>query len=157
FREMILAQNADEAILKARADAKISSVFVTGKYDVKGEVTRGEGDKAKKTVEPLITEREKALVKMLKFQRQDFEGVFKAMKGCPVTIRTLDPPLHEFLPHEEKGQHEVAAALGIKPDVVKARVESLHEANPMLGFRGCRLGIVYPEITAMQCRAILEA
>jgi pyruvate, orthophosphate dikinase len=157
FREMILAQNADEAILKARQDAKITSVFVTGKYDVKGEVTRGEGDKATKSIEPLITEREKALVKMLKFQRQDFEGLFKAMKGFPVTIRTLDPPLHEFLPHDDKGQAEVAKALGIKADVVKARVESLHEANPMLGFRGCRLGIVYPEITAMQCRAILEA
>src|SRR5262249_46586406 len=127
FREMILARNADEAILKARADAKISTVFINGKYDVKGEVTRGEGDKAKKRVEPLITGREKALVKMLKFQRQDFEGLFKAMKGFPVTIRTLDPPLHEFLPHDDKGQAEVAKALGIKPEVVAERVNQLHE------------------------------
>ncbi len=101
--------------------------------------------------------RKKALEKLLPFQRKDFEGLFKAMNGLPVTIRTLDPPLHEFLPHDEKGQAEVAKDLGVKPEVIAERVKGLHEFNPMLGFRGCRLGIVYPEITEMQCRAIFEA
>ncbi len=101
--------------------------------------------------------RKKALAKLLPFQRQDFEGLFKAMNGLPVTIRTLDPPLHEFLPHDPKGQAEVAKDLGVKPDVIADRVKALHEFNPMLGFRGCRLGIVYSEITEMQCRAIFEA
>ncbi len=101
--------------------------------------------------------RKKALDKLLPFQRQDFEGLFKAMNGLPVTIRTLDPPLHEFLPHDPKGQAEVAAQLGVSPQVIADRVKALHEFNPMLGFRGCRLGIVYPEITEMQCRAIFEA
>src|SRR5205085_12466431 len=102
-------------------------------------------------------EREKALDKLLPFQRADFEGIFRAMKGHPVTIRTLDPPLHEFLPHDAKGQAEIAAKMGVKPEVVAERVKALHEFNPMLGFRGCRLGIVYPEITAMQARAVFEA
>jgi pyruvate,orthophosphate dikinase len=101
--------------------------------------------------------RKKALQKLLPYQRQDFEGLFKAMDGLPVTIRTLDPPLHEFLPHDAKGQAEVAEKLGVAADVIADRVKSLHEFNPMLGFRGCRLGIVYPEITEMQCRAIFEA
>jgi pyruvate,orthophosphate dikinase len=102
-------------------------------------------------------DRAKALAKLLPFQREDFAGLFKAMKGKPVTIRTLDPPLHEFLPHDAKGQEEVARTLGVSPHIVAERVKALHESNPMLGFRGCRLGIVYPEITAMQCRAIFEA
>jgi pyruvate,orthophosphate dikinase len=102
-------------------------------------------------------ERKKALEKLLPYQRQDFEGLFKAMNGLPVTIRTLDPPLHEFLPHDARGQAEVAGKLGVKPEVIAERVKALHEFNPMLGFRGCRLGIVYPEITEMQCRAIFEA
>jgi pyruvate,orthophosphate dikinase len=102
-------------------------------------------------------ERKKALDKLLPFQREDFEGLFRAMKGFPVTIRTLDPPLHEFLPHDVKGQQEVAAKMGVKPEVIAERVKALHEFNPMLGFRGCRLGIVFPEITAMQSRAIFEA
>jgi pyruvate,orthophosphate dikinase len=102
-------------------------------------------------------ERKKALAKLLPFQRADFEGLFRAMKGYPVTIRTLDPPLHEFLPHDAKGQAEVARDIGVSPEKVAERVKGLHEFNPMLGFRGCRLGIVYPEITAMQARAIFEA
>jgi pyruvate,orthophosphate dikinase len=102
-------------------------------------------------------DRKKALAKLLPFQRQDFEGIFRAMKGHPVTIRTLDPPLHEFLPHDEKGQAEVARDLGVSPQKIAERVKGLHEFNPMLGFRGCRLGIVYPEITEMQARAIFEA
>jgi pyruvate,orthophosphate dikinase len=102
-------------------------------------------------------ERKEALAKLLPHQRKDFEGLFRAMKGKPVTIRTLDPPLHEFLPHDEKGQEEVAKQLGVKKEVIAERVKALHEFNPMLGFRGCRLGIVYPEITAMQARTIIEA
>src|SRR5205807_547236 len=102
-------------------------------------------------------DRRKALAKVLPFQRADFEGLFRAMKGYPVTIRTLDPPLHEFLPHDAKGQEEVARDIGVSKQVVEDRVKALHEFNPMLGFRGCRLGIVYPEITEMQSRAIFEA
>jgi len=102
-------------------------------------------------------ERRAALAKLLPLQRADFAGLFRAMNGRPVTIRTLDPPLHEFLPHDEAGQREVAAALGIPFEHVRERVEALHEFNPMLGFRGCRLGIIHPEITEMQARAIFEA
>ena len=102
-------------------------------------------------------DRKKALAKLLPFQRQDFEGLFRAMKGLPVTIRTLDPPLHEFLPHDDKGQAEMAKEMGVSAEVIAERVKALHEFNPMLGFRGCRLGIVYPEITEMQGRAIFEA
>src|SRR5581483_7256535 len=101
--------------------------------------------------------REKALAKMLPFQRNDFAGLFRAMAGRPVTIRLLDPPLHEFLPQNKAGQEEMAKILGKKVQDVVRRVEELHESNPMLGHRGCRLGIVYPEITAMQARAIIEA
>jgi pyruvate,orthophosphate dikinase len=102
-------------------------------------------------------DRKKALAKLLPHQRADFEGLFKAMKGYPVTIRTLDPPLHEFLPHDDKGQAEMAREMGVSKEVIAERVKALHEFNPMLGFRGCRLGIVYPEITEMQARAIFEA
>ncbi len=101
--------------------------------------------------------RRAALAKLLPLQRKDFEGIFAAMGKRPVTVRTIDPPLHEFLPHDEKGQTEIASQLGITPATVKARVEALHEFNPMLGFRGCRLGIMYPEITEMQARAVFEA
>ena len=104
-----------------------------------------------------VEQRKTALAKLLPLQRRDFAGIFEVMAGRPVTIRTIDPPLHEFLPHEEKGQREVAADMGISYEKVKARVDSLHEFNPMLGFRGCRLGIIYPEITEMQARAIFEA
>jgi pyruvate,orthophosphate dikinase len=103
------------------------------------------------------TGRRKALEKLLPYQRDDFYGIFKAMHDLPVTIRTLDPPLHEFLPHEEENQKEMADQMGISVEEVKAKVEALHEFNPMLGHRGCRLGITYPEITEMQARAIIEA
>ena len=89
--------------------------------------------------------------------KQDFVGIFRAMAGRPATIRTLDPPLHEFLPHIEEEQKELAEKINIPVEKLRAKVESLHEFNPMLGHRGCRLGIVYPEITEMQVRAILEA
>ena len=101
--------------------------------------------------------RVKALDKLLPFQRRDFIGIFKAMDGLPVTIRLIDPPLHEFVPHERKKQEELAKDLGISVDVVARRVEQLHETNPMLGHRGCRLCITYPEILEMQVRAIIEA
>ena len=101
--------------------------------------------------------RGKALAKLLPFQKADFVGIFEAMDGFPVTIRLLDPPLHEFLPHDTKGQEEVAKSLGLAPSKVKERVEELHEYNPMMGFRGCRLPVVFPEIGDMQVRAIIEA
>src|SRR5215467_3022283 len=101
--------------------------------------------------------RVKALDKLLPFQRRDFIGIFKAMDGFPVTIRLIDPPLHEFAPHDRAKQEELAKDLGISVDVVARRVEQLHEANPMLGHRGCRLCITYPEILDMQVRAIIEA
>ncbi|MEO1618989.1 MAG: putative PEP-binding protein, partial [Planctomycetota bacterium] len=102
-------------------------------------------------------DRRNALKKLLPFQRKDFEGIFKAMNGLHVTIRLLDPPLHEFLPHEAAAQKEMAAQLGVKPAEIKKRNSALHEANPMLGHRGCRLSITYPEILEMQVRAITEA
>jgi pyruvate,orthophosphate dikinase len=101
--------------------------------------------------------RRKALAKLLPFQREDFVGIFTAMKGLPVTVRLLDPPLHEFLPHDAESQAEVAHVLGVSPEAVHARVSRLHEANPMLGHRGCRLSVTYPEILEMQVRAIVEA
>ncbi|NWJ50022.1 MAG: pyruvate, phosphate dikinase [Bacteroidetes bacterium] len=101
--------------------------------------------------------RRKALAKLLPIQRQDFEGIFEAMDGLPVTVRLLDPPLHEFVPHEEENQKEMAKEMGISYEQVKRKVESLHEFNPMLGHRGCRLGNTYPEISEMQTRAIIEA
>jgi len=104
-----------------------------------------------------LDERRKALEKLLPIQREDFAGLFRSMGKRPCTIRTLDPPLHEFLPHDEKGQKELAKITHKSFDAIKARVEELHESNPMLGHRGCRLGISYPEITEMQARAIFEA
>ena len=104
-----------------------------------------------------IEGRRRALAKLLPMQRGDFEGIFTAMDGYPVTIRLLDPPLHEFLPHDPETQAALAKTMGMKPEEVAAIVESLREANPMLGHRGCRLGITYPEITEMQAQAIFEA
>ncbi len=101
--------------------------------------------------------RRAALKKLLPFQRKDFEGIFKAMKGCPVTVRLLDPPLHEFLPHEAAAQKQMAEELGVKPAEIKKRGAALHESNPMLGHRGCRLSVTYPEILEMQVQAIVEA
>ena len=101
--------------------------------------------------------RRKALAKLLPFQRRDFIGIFEAMDGLPVTIRTIDPPLHEFVPHDRAKQEELAKKIGIPVEQVIRRVEQLHEANPMLGHRGCRLAITYPEIQEMQVRAIIEA
>ena len=104
-----------------------------------------------------LEDRKKALAKLLPYQREDFTGIFKALKGLPATIRLLDPPLHEFVPHDDKAQADLAKKMGVTAAKVKARVAQLHEFNPMLGHRGCRLGIAYPEITEMQARAIFEA
>ena len=101
--------------------------------------------------------REAALAKILPYQREDFIGMFKELKGFPATIRFLDPPLHEFLPHEGSAQNDLAKKMGVSVEKIKQRVKELHEFNPMLGFRGCRLGIVYSEISEMQSRAIFEA
>jgi pyruvate,orthophosphate dikinase len=104
-----------------------------------------------------VENRRTALAKLLPYQREDFVGIFRAMKGLPVTVRLLDPPLHEFLPHNEKDQAALASALGMTLDSVQTRVQQLHESNPMLGHRGDRLAITYPEILEMQVRAIIEA
>ena len=101
--------------------------------------------------------RKRALAKLLPFQRSDFIGIFEAMDGLPVTIRMIDPPLHEFVPHDRAKQEELAKKMGIAVEAVERRVEQLHEANPMLGHRGCRLSITYPEILEMQVQAIIEA
>jgi pyruvate,orthophosphate dikinase len=120
-----------------------------------------EGDRIDAMREMILAEteevRREALEKLLPYQRDDFEGIFRALEGRPATIRLLDPPLHEFVPHDAKSQADLAKKLKLKPEVVAKRVASLHEFNPMLGHRGCRLGISYPEISAMQARAIFEA
>ncbi|MDR0829211.1 MAG: pyruvate, phosphate dikinase [Prevotellaceae bacterium] len=120
-----------------------------------------EGDKIIAMREMILAKdengRRAALKKLLPLQREDFTGIFEAMNGLPVTVRLLDPPLHEFVPHDEKGQKEMAEVMGVAFEEIHARVEGLLEQNPMLGLRGCRLGNLYPEITEMQTRAIIEA
>ncbi len=120
-----------------------------------------EGDRIDAVREMILAQdlagRKRALAKLLPMQKEDFKGLFRVMNGKPLTIRTLDPPLHEFLPHTEKEIEKLAAQLEISIEALKFKVESLRETNPMLGHRGCRLGIVFPEITAMQTRAIIEA
>jgi pyruvate, orthophosphate dikinase len=120
-----------------------------------------EGDRIDAMREMILAEtleaRKAALAKLLPYQRDDFAGIFRALNGYPATIRFLDPPLHEFLPHTEEQQRDLAKKLGVPVNVIQARVAQLHEFNPMLGFRGCRLGIGYPEISAMQARAVFEA
>lgn len=120
-----------------------------------------EGEKIKAMREMILSEtvdgRRKALEKILPYQKADFKGIFKAMAGFPVTVRLLDPPLHEFVPHDDKGQREMAEAMNVSLSYIQKRVEALKEQNPMLGHRGCRLGNTYPEITQMQTRAILGA
>ncbi len=120
-----------------------------------------EGERIKAMREMILSsskkDREKALAKLLPYQRSDFEGIFEAMEGFGVTVRLLDPPLHEFVPHQQATQKELAQEMGISLEMVKIKIAELEEFNPMLGHRGCRLGISYPEITAMQARAIIEA
>jgi pyruvate,orthophosphate dikinase len=120
-----------------------------------------EGDRIIAVREMILAEdeagRRAALAKLLPMQRSDFEGIFRALGGRPATIRLLDPPLHEFLPHDVAGQEEVAEVMRVSVDVIRRKVDSLHEFNPMLGHRGCRLGITYPEISEMQAQAVMEA
>lgn len=119
-----------------------------------------EGERIESMREMILAEteedRRKALDKLLPYQKEDFSGIFRAMDGLPVTIRLLDPPLHEFLPHEGADQEEMARTMGVPVEVIRDKVKALSEINPMLGHRGCRLGITYPEITEMQTRAIIE-
>jgi pyruvate,orthophosphate dikinase len=120
-----------------------------------------EGDRIDAMREMILADgepaRREALAKLLPYQRDDFEGIFRALEGRPATIRFLDPPLHEFVPHDDKAQADLARKLGLPVETVRQRVHALHEFNPMLGHRGCRLGISYPEISEMQARAVFEA
>jgi pyruvate,orthophosphate dikinase len=120
-----------------------------------------EGDRIDAVREMILAKdlagRRKALAKLEPYQREDFVGIFREMSGLPVTIRLLDPPLHEFLPHGEEQVKDLSKKIGVSPADIHAKMESLHEQNPMLGHRGCRLGVVYPEITEMQARAIFTA
>lgn len=157
FTRMKVRTNADSP-----ADAKVAREFgAQGIGLCRTEHMFFEGERIKAMREMILakkeTERRKALDKLLPFQREDFEGILEAMAGYGVTIRLLDPPLHEFVPHEPANQKIMADEMGISVEQVKALVEDLHEFNPMLGHRGCRLGITYPEITEMQARAIIEA
>ncbi len=126
---------------------------------IKDRIESGAGDleELKKELETPLASYNQALAELLPLQRNDFEDIFRALKGRPCNIRLLDPPLHEFLPHDEEGQAEMAEVMGVSPETVALKVESLHEFNPMMGHRGCRLGLVYPEVADMQVRAIMEA
>ena len=163
---MALADKHTKMAVRTNADtphdARVARKFgATGIGLCRTEHMFFEGEKIKAMREMILAENEEgrrvALAKILPYQQEDFEGIFEAMAGCPVTVRLLDPPLHEFVPHDEKGQREMAEAMGVSVKVIKQRVDSLHEQNPMLGHRGCRLGNTYPEITEMQTRAILGA
>ena len=157
YTRMAVRTNADTP-----NDAKIARDFgAEGIGLCRTEHMFFEGERIKAMREMILStteaDRREALEKLLPYQREDFEGILEAMAGYGVTIRLLDPPLHEFVPHEEANQKEMAEEMGITPEKVKALVDDLHEFNPMLGHRGCRLGNTYPEITEMQARAIIEA
>ena len=156
------------SVLKVRANADTpkdaAQAFAFGAEGIglcRTEHMFFEGDRIKAIREMILADdeagRRVALAKLLPIQRGDFEGLFKAMNGFPVTVRLLDPPLHEFVPHDLKGQQEMAAEMNVPVEKIIAKVEALAEFNPMLGHRGCRLGNTYPEITEMQARAIIEA
>ena len=157
YTRMNVRTNADTP-----ADALVARKFgATGIGLCRTEHMFFEGEKIKAMREMILSEnaegRRQALAKILPYQQEDFEGIFTAMEGCPVTVRLLDPPLHEFVPHDEKGQQEMADTMNVSLKKIKQRVEDLHEQNPMLGHRGCRLGNTFPEITEMQTLAILCA
>ncbi|MCX6773832.1 MAG: pyruvate, phosphate dikinase, partial [Candidatus Micrarchaeota archaeon] len=154
--------------LKVRANADIPrDAIVAMKFGAEGiglcrtEHMFFEGERIKAMREMILADdvagRKKALDKLLPYQKSDFKGLFETMKGLPVTVRLLDPPLHEFLPKEEEDIQIIAKEMGVTPEKIKQKIVKLHEQNPMLGHRGCRLGITYPEITEMQTRAIIEA
>jgi len=162
---MVLADKY--ARMKVRANAEANEAPVAKKFGAVGiglcrtEHMFFEGEKIVSMRKMILAEdvagRKAALAELLPYQIEDFESIFTTMDGLPVTVRLLDPPLHEFVPHDERGQKEMAEAMGVDVKVIKQRVDSLHEMNPMLGHRGCRLGNTYPEITEMQTKAILGA
>jgi pyruvate, orthophosphate dikinase len=157
FTKMDVRTNADSP-----KDAQIARGFgAKGIGLCRTEHMFFEGERIKAMREMILASttegRKRALTKLLPYQREDFEGIFEAMAGYGVTVRLLDPPLHEFVPHQLSTQKELAEEMGVTIDVIKAKVDSLEEFNPMLGHRGCRLGNTYPEITEMQARAIIEA
>ncbi len=157
YKRLAIRANADTP-----ADAKAARNFgAVGIGLCRTEHMFFEGDRIKSVREMILAQdeagRRTALAKLLPMQRGDFEGLFVEMNGLPVTIRLLDPPLHEFLPHDEANQRVMAKEMGVTYEEIKFRVDDLHEANPMMGHRGCRLGICYPVITEMQARAIIEA
>jgi len=157
YRKLGVRTNADTPV-----DAKRAREFgAEGIGLTRTEHMFFEGERIKAMREMILAEdeaaRRKALAKLLPYQRKDFIGIFTAMKGFPVTVRLIDPPLHEFVPHEMKSQKEIAEELGVPLKTVQQRVAQLHEMNPMLGHRGCRLCVTYPEILEMQVRAIVEA
>ncbi|MBA4176099.1 MAG: pyruvate, phosphate dikinase [Leptothrix sp. (in: Bacteria)] len=163
---MALAQRHQRLEVRANADtpeeAAVARRFgATGIGLARTEHMFFEGERILAVREMILADdeagRRKALAKLLPIQRGDFEGLFREMDGLPVTIRLLDPPLHEFVPHDEAGQAAMAREMQVSAGKIRMRVEELHEFNPMLGHRGCRLGITYPEITEMQARAIFEA
>ena len=163
---MLLADKYKRLAIRANADtphdAQVARNFgAVGIGLCRTEHMFFEGDRIKSVREMILSEdeagRRNALAKLLPMQRGDFEGLFLAMDGLPVTIRLLDPPLHEFLPHDDAGQAAMAKEMGVSAATIKNRVDDLHECNPMMGHRGCRLGICYPEITEMQARAVIEA
>ncbi|MDR0618846.1 MAG: pyruvate, phosphate dikinase [Bacteroidales bacterium] len=163
---MDLAERHTRMYVRTNADTPHDAA-VARKFGAKGiglcrtEHMFFEGEKIIPMREMILAEdeagRRAALKKLLPLQRVDFEGIFAAMEGLPVTVRLLDPPLHEFVPQDEKGQEEMAKVMNVSVETIKAKVDYLHEVNPMLGHRGCRLGNTYPEISEMQTRAILEA
>ena len=163
---MDLAQKLTKMNVRTNADSPKDS-YVARNFGAQGiglcrtEHMFFEGDRITAMREMILADdeagRRKALDKLLPIQRADFEGIFEAMHDLPVTVRLLDPPLHEFVPHEEENQQEMAKEMGITVEEIKSKVEDLHEFNPMLGHRGCRLGNTYPEISEMQARAIIEA
>ncbi len=165
---MLMDLASKYSVLKVRANADTprdaKQAFAFGAQGIglcRTEHMFFEGDRIKSIREMILADdeagRRVALAKLLPMQRGDFEGLFKVMQGYPVIVRLLDPPLHEFVPHTEKEQREMAAEMNIPYEKVVSKVEALHEQNPMLGHRGCRLGNTYPEITEMQARAIIEA
>ncbi|MEI8192212.1 MAG: putative PEP-binding protein, partial [candidate division NC10 bacterium] len=157
YREIGVRTNADTP-----TDARVTRKFGAGGIGLcRTEHMFFEGDRIDAVREMILANdlegRKKALAKLLPMQKQDFKDILEIMGNLPVTIRTLDPPLHEFLPKTEADVQELSQKIGVTPERIKAKVDSLHEFNPMLGFRGCRLGIEYPEITEMQAQAIFEA
>jgi len=157
YAKMLVRTNADTP-----HDAAVARAFgAQGIGLTRTEHMFFEGERIVAMREMILAEdvdgRKEALKKLLPMQRADFEGIFEAMHDLPVTVRLLDPPLHEFVPHDEKGQKEMAKVMGVTPEHIKAKVEELSEFNPMLGHRGCRLGNTYPEISETQARAIIEA